>query len=124
MDSSRAEQLIRTYIDGWKEYTPTKILSTLDPDCVLIESDGQIFRGAHQITREVEKRIAGEYGPWKISRWDITTLVVAGELCFLEWTFEGPQSFEGASLVRYTEDKIRSVREYCTTQPLWEMGQE
>lgn len=124
MDSSRAEQLIRTYIDGWKEYNPAKILSTLDPDCVLIESDGQLFRGAHQIIRSVQKRIAGEYGPWKISRWDITTLVVAESLCFLEWTFEGPGSFEGASLVRYTEDKIRSVREYCTTQPLWEEGQQ
>lgn len=124
MDSSRAEQLIRTYVDGWKEHNPTKILSTLDPDCVLIESQGQIFRGAHRIIHEVEKRIAGEYGPWKISRWDITTLVVAGSLCFLEWTFEAHRSFEGASLVRYTEDKIRFVREYRTTQPLWEADQQ
>jgi hypothetical protein len=124
LDPSLAEQLIRTYVEGWKEYSPTKILNTLDPDCVLIESQGQIIRGAHEIIREVEKRIAGEYGPWKISRWDITTLAVTGSLCFLEWTFEAQRSFEGASLVHYKEGKISSVREYRTTQPLWEASKE
>ncbi|GHO82713.1 nuclear transport factor 2 family protein [Dictyobacter formicarum] len=124
MDQFLAEQLIRTYVEGWKEYNPTKILSTLDPDCVFIGSQGQIFRGAHQLIREVEKRIAGEYSPWKFSRWDITTLVVANELCFLEWAFEGQRFFEGASLVRYKKGKISSVREYRTTQPLWEASEE
>ncbi|GHO56103.1 hypothetical protein KSB_45780 [Ktedonobacter robiniae] len=124
MDQVLAEQLIRAYVDGWKEHNPAKILSTLHPDCVLIESQGQAIRGAHKIIREVEKRIAGEYGPWKINRWDITTLVVANELCFLEWIFEAHKSFEGASLVRFKEGKISSVREYRTTQPLWEASEE
>lgn len=124
MNQSLAEQRIRAYVEGWKEYNTTKILSTLDPECVLIESDGEIFRGAQKIISEVEKRIAGEYGPWKISRWDITTLAVADELCFLEWIFEGQRSFEGASLVRYKNDKISYVREYRTAQPLWEASEE
>lgn len=120
MDHSLAEQLVRTYIEGWKEYNPTKILGTLDPEGVLIESDGEVFRGAQKIISEVEKRIAGEYGPWKINRWDITAIAVADELCFLEWAFEGGQSFEGASLIRFRQGKISSVREYCTTGPLYE----
>ncbi|GHO42164.1 nuclear transport factor 2 family protein [Ktedonospora formicarum] len=124
MDQFLAEQLIRTYVEGWKEYDLTKILSTLDPDCVLIESQGQTFRGAHKIIREVEKRIASEYGPWKIHRWDITTLTVTGSLCFLEWIFESQRRFEGASIVQYKEGKISSVREYRTTQPLWEASEE
>lgn len=111
-------------MEGWKEYDTAKILSTLDPACVLIESDGQIFRGAEEIIGEVKKRIAGEYGPWQISRWDITTLAAADDLCFLEWTFEGRHAFEGASLVRYKEGKISSVREYCTLKPLWEASKE
>jgi hypothetical protein len=124
LDTSLAEQLIRTYVEGWKEYNTAKILSTLDPDCVLIESQGQTIRGSQQIIREVEKRIAGEYGPWKISRWDITTLVVANEICFLEWEFEGQRSFDGASIVRFKEGKINYVREYRTTKPLWELNRE
>lgn len=112
--------MIRTYVDSWKEYDSAKLRSILDSDCVLIESDGEIFRGAEKICRELEKRIAGAYGPWQISRWDITTLVVSDDLCFLEWSFAGLHSFEGASIVRYKNDKIGHVREYCTTKPLWE----
>ncbi len=123
MDRSLAEQLVRVYVEGWKEYNSTKILTTLDPACILIESDGEIFRGAEKIIREVEKRIAGEYGPWQISRWEITTLAVADEVCFLEWIFEGRRSFEGASLIRYKESKISYVREYCTTGTLWESSE-
>lgn len=124
MDRSLAEELIRTYVEGWKEYNSTKVLSVLDPACVLIESNGEIFRGAETIARELDKRIAGEYGPWQVSRWDITTLAVVDDLCFLEWSFEGRSSFEGASLVRYKDSKISYVREYRTTRPLWEADEE
>ncbi|MGO8951388.1 MAG: hypothetical protein ACLQUY_27785 [Ktedonobacterales bacterium] len=85
MDRSHAEHLVRTYVDGWKEYNSAKVLSSLDPACILIESDGEIFRGADTIASELDKRIAGTYGPWHISVWDITTLAVEDELCFLEW---------------------------------------
>lgn len=124
MDRSRAEQLVRTYVEGWKEYNSDKVLSVLAPDCILIESDGEIFRGAETIIGELDSRIAGDYGPWQISRWDITSLAVDGELCFVEWDFEGQRGFEGASLVRFNTDRISYLREYCTTKPLWEHSEE
>jgi SnoaL-like domain len=124
LDRSHAEHLVRTYVDGWKEYDSAKVLSTLHPACVLIEADGELFRGADRIASELDKRVAGEYGPWHISRWDITTLAVENELCFLEWRLEGRGNLEGASLVRFTDDKISSIREYCTTKPVWESGNE
>lgn len=124
MDRSLAEQLVRTYVEGWKEYNSDKVLSVLDPDCILIESDGEIFRGAETITRELDKRIAGDYGPWQISRWDITSLAVDDEVCFLEWDFEGRRGFEGASLVRFKTGKISYLREYRTTKPLWKHSEE
>ncbi len=120
MDRSLAEQLVRTYVEGWKEYNSTKIRGTLDPACILIEADGETFRGAEQIARSAERRFAGEYGPYQISQWEITTLVVAEEMCFFEWIFQGTRSLEGASLVRFRQGKISFVREYCTTCPLYE----
>jgi hypothetical protein len=111
-------------VEGWKEYNSDKVRSVLAPDCILIESDGELFRGAETITRELGKRIAGDYGPWHISRWDITSLAVDEEVCFVEWDFEGRRGFEGASLVRFKDGKISSLREYCTTRPLWEHSEE
>ena len=120
MNQTHEEEVVRDYVQGWKEQNGAKVLSTLHPDCVLIESDGAIIRGAKAIIRSLERRIAGEYGPWKIDRWDINTLAASGELCFLEWTFEGRHSFEGASVVRFKDAKIIHLREYRTTQPLYE----
>ena len=124
MDRSRAEEIVRDYVDGWKEYNSAKLRDTLDQGCVLVESDGAIIRGAETIVRQLEKRVAGEHGPWQISQWEITSLAVTDEACFLEWTFDGRRSFEGASLVRFNEGKISYVREYRTTGPLIEYVEE
>jgi hypothetical protein len=120
MDRSLAEQLVRTYVAGWQESNSAKILSTLDPAFVLIEVDGETFRGAEQIARVAERRFAGEYGPYQIDQWEITTLVVAEEICFFAWIFRGTRYMEGASLVHFRQEKISSVREYCTSGPLYE----
>ncbi|HLW01892.1 MAG TPA: nuclear transport factor 2 family protein [Ktedonobacterales bacterium] len=124
MDRTLAEQLVRTYIEGWKEYNSAKVRSILDPACILIESDGETFRGAETICHELDKRVAGEYGPWQIQRWDITSLAVDGEVCFVEWDFEGRRGFEGASLVRFKDGKMSYLREYCTTRPRWEASEQ
>ena len=123
MDRSLAEQLVRTYIEGWKEYNSAKVMSTLDPACVFIESDGETFRGAEAVGRELDKRIAGDYGSWQITRWDVTSLAFGDGACFVEWSFEGRGAMEGASLVRFKGDKISYLREYRTTQPLWEASE-
>lgn len=120
MDQSLTEQLVRTYVEGWQEQKSTKIRSTLDPACILIEADGETFRGAEQILRSAERRFAGEYGPYQITRWEITALIVAEEQCFFAWTLQGIHPLEGASLVRFRQGKICFVREYCSTGPLYE----
>lgn len=124
MDRILAERLVRTYIDGWKEYDTAKVLSVLDPACVLIESHGQVYRGAEKIIRELEQKIAGAYGPWHINRWDITSLAVADDVCVLEWVFDGHKILEGASVVRFAGGKLVYLREYRTTEPLWEEREE
>jgi hypothetical protein len=53
-------------------------------------------------------------------QWEITTLIVAEELCFFERIFRGTHNWEGVSLVRFRQGKIGFVREYCTTSSLYE----
>ncbi|MDG7002231.1 MAG: hypothetical protein JRN15_24300 [Nitrososphaerota archaeon] len=82
---------------------------------MLVESDGQVFRGAQKIIQEVEKRIAGVYGVWKIVRLEIHEMAVTEVIGVTEWKFEcaiGSEehlSFEGASIFRFKENKIIHV---------------
>ena len=77
-------QLILTYVEGWKSGDREKILSTLDPACVVIESYGPTYRGKEMIGRWIDSWFA----PGNIvNRWDITSLFVTDEACFFEWFF-------------------------------------
>jgi hypothetical protein len=122
MKDASANQLIVTYVEGWKLGDREKILSTLDPTCVIIESYGPTYRGKEMIGRWIDSWFA----PGNIvNRWDITSLSVTDEVCFFEWFFEctyaGNRSgFEGASLARVSQGKISFLREYAMTAPRYE----
>ena len=49
MSPAIGEQLLRTYVEGWKECDRAKILGTLDPDCVVVESLGAVYRGSARV---------------------------------------------------------------------------
>jgi SnoaL-like protein len=115
-----AERLARTYVESWNTYNSAMLANILDPACILIEADGQIFRGARRIVHELDQRIAGVYGEWSIRRWDITALVVDDAICAFEWAFAGRGAMDGVSIMRFRDGRIVSMREYCTTGQLWE----
>jgi hypothetical protein len=122
MPDADAHQLILTYVQGWLAADRERILSTLDPDCVIIESYGPTYRGRDMITRW----IASWFAPGNIvTRWDITSFFATDEACFFEWTFEcryagDLDGFEGASLARVNQGKILHLREYAMTTPRYE----
>jgi SnoaL-like domain len=114
MDHASAEWMVRLYVEGWKEGNRAKILGSLDPACVIIESDGLTYRGVEKIGRWIDTWLGDGN---EVNRWDITSLYVTGEICFFEWvfecTFDGTRAgFEGASVVRFRNGKIVSLREY------------
>ena len=91
--------------------------SNLDPACMIIEYDGLTYRGVEKIGRWIETWL--EDGN-EVNRWDITSLYVIDDVCFFEWVFEctfaGTRAgFEGASVVRFSNGKIVSLREYGMT---------
>ena len=122
MHEATAHQLIQSYVQGWRATNRELILSTLDLDCVIIESYGPTYRGRDMIARWIDSWFA----PGNIvTRWDITSFFATDEACFFEWTFEcryagDLDGFEGAPLVRVNQGKILHLREYATTAPRYQ----
>ena len=117
---SVGERLLRTYVQGWMERDTVKILGTLDPECVVVESHGPVYRG----TDRVAKWIDAWFGEGNsIESWDITRLLVTAEAAAMEWRFTGtwhgrPASFEGASVARCSVAGIAYLREDQTLAEL------
>jgi hypothetical protein len=119
---SVGERLLRTYVDGWKEHDPAKILGTLDSDCVVVESRGAVYRGS--------ARVGEWFDAWfgegnTIEAWDITALLVTADTAAMEWRFTctwhgRPASFEGASVARFSNAGIAYLREYQTVAELYD----
>ena len=115
MHNTDAHRLIHTYVQGWITADREHSLSTLDPDCVIIESYGPTYRGKDMIARWIDSWFA----PGNIvNRWEVTSLYTVDESCFLEWifecTYEGSRSsFEGASLAQ-ARDSGKETRLCCS----------
>jgi hypothetical protein len=122
MHDATAHQLILTYVQGWIAADREQILSTLNPDCLIIESYGPTYRGRDMIARWIDSWFA----PGNVvTRWDITSFFATDEACFFEWNFEcryagNLAGFEGASLAQVSQGKIIHLREYATTAPRYE----
>jgi SnoaL-like domain len=122
MNEASAGQIIHAYVEGWKAGDRAKILSTLDPKCVIIESYGPTYRGIEMVGRWIDSWHAPGN---RVNRWDVTSLYLADEICFFEWVFEctyaGERSeFEGASIASLCAEKIVWLREYAMTAPRFE----
>ncbi len=122
MDEASARLIVQTYVDGWCGGDRAKILSSLDDECLVIESYGPTYHGIVKVGRWIDGWLgAGN----TVDGWDITSFYVAGETCFFEWVFACTYAgrshrFDGASLARLRDGKIVLLREYQTTQPLYE----
>jgi ketosteroid isomerase-like protein len=126
MDSERARALITSYVEGWRAGDVDRVLSTLTPDCVVIESHGPTYRGAEVVRQWVTSwfRDGGA-----IPRWDVTSALCEGGSAAFEWVFActgswGEATFDGATVVHFRDDRICYLREYrCTDPPYdWRPG--
>jgi ketosteroid isomerase-like protein len=119
MDGDRARALITSYVDGWRAGDVDRVLGTLTPDCLVVESHGPTYRGT-ELVRQWMTSWFRDGGA--IPRWDVTSVVSGGDLAGFEWTFTGTgswgeASFDGATVVRFRDDRICYLREYRCTDP-------
>ncbi|RKN42932.1 nuclear transport factor 2 family protein [Streptomyces hoynatensis] len=113
---------LHDYIDGWRRHDVAAVLATLAEDCVVVESYGPVYRGRERVAQWMRAWF-GAGGT--VDGWEITGEAAAGDTLVAEWVFsctwEGkPATFDGASVARVREGRIRSLREYATTAPLYE----
>jgi hypothetical protein len=114
-----AERLVREYVNGWREGDRPRILATLDPGVVIVESHGPSYRGVRTVARWIDEWLAAGA---TVDRWEITSMIIAGDACAFEWRFactvgRDHWEFDGASIVRFTDDMIVGIREYRMTEP-------
>jgi hypothetical protein len=122
IDQNTRIRLIRAYIDGWKERDREKVLGTLNPDSVVIECNGPVYRGSGRVGEWIDAWFAEGN---TIDQWDITSLFVADDAVAVEWRFActwhgAPSAFDGASIVRCKDSRIAYLREYATTKQLYD----
>ncbi len=115
------KQIIQDYIEGWKEKNPEKILNTLHENCTIIESHGPKYQGKEKISKWIENWTSEN----KVESWEITSFNETQDAVFIEWTFEctvkdKKHLIEGASIIKFTDDKINYIREYKTSRKLFD----
>ena len=123
MDLERAKALVTAYVEGWKNNDLDRILGTLELDCLIIESHGPTYKSTDHVRAWVTSWF--EDGG-SIQQWDITSFVFGEDHAAFEWTFQcsgswGTATFDGATVVRFGDQRIQYLREYrCTHEPfLW-----
>lgn len=114
--------LLERYIAGWREHDVDAILTTLTPDCVVIESFGPIYRGHDRVAQWVSTWL-DEDG--RVIDWTIRDVRSSAEGETAEWTFRytwrgEEKSFDGATIARLRDGKLSYLREYATTAPLYD----
>ncbi len=123
MDRDAATRLIQTYIERWKAANRAQVLSTLAPDCVVVECYGPVYRGIEHVGEWMDAWF-GEAGN-TVDRWEIVSLLVGDDGAAVEWRFActwhgQPSAFEGGSIVRFKDGRIGYLREYATTGSLYD----
>lgn len=114
--------LLERYIAGWRAHDISAILDTLTPECIVIESFGPIYRGHDSVTLWVSTWLsqAGRVIDWTVV--DVRSLL-DGEVA--EWKFRyawrgEEKNFDGATITKSKDNRISYLREYATTDFLYD----
>ena len=113
--------LIEEYVDGWRRHDLNAVLACLHDSCEIVECYGPIYRGISTVEQWMTKWCeTGQVLSWEVSRiWSMDNFEAA------EWHFvcrvDGTQhEFDGASVCDIENGKIRYLREFATTNSLYE----
>ena len=116
----KAFELIRLYIEGWKQNNLKMIISALKEDCIVIESHGPTYHGINDIKKWFN--FWTEAGS-KVLKWNIISLFFCEkeQVAFCEWDFsclsnETQYDLPGISIVKFSDQKISFIHEYRMTQ--------
>jgi ketosteroid isomerase-like protein len=114
--------LLEQYISAWRAHDVAAILTTLNSDCVVIESFGPVYRGHDWVARWVARWLEED---GRVIDWTIRDIRSSGNDETGEWTFHytwrgEEKSFDGATIAKLSDGKISYLREYATTAALYD----
>lgn len=126
MNKNEAFKLVQLYVDGWKENNLSKITKPLASNCEIIESHGPTYKGIDKVRKWVKVWTQSE---GKVNRWDITSFRFIDDTATFEWTFnctvnKKTYHIEGITIAHFRDDRIKYLREYRTTKPLFEWDEK
>jgi hypothetical protein len=109
--------VVQQYTDGWLSADRQMILSTLTPDCEIIESHGPHYIGTRSISSWID---TWHNAGGRVVTWEITSFSSFEDAACYEWKFcciwEGTKdSFSGCTIVTMKDGLISSLREYRMT---------
>lgn len=123
MNEKQACLLVGDYVDGWVQADINRIIGSLSDSCKIIESHGPTYTGKEQVKRWAEEW----FQTGKVDEWSIDSFFYSGihNTAFFEWKFtctiDGrTDSFEGASVFQFENDKISQLHEYRMTHPAFD----
>lgn len=124
MIEKNAFDLIQQYINGWKQNNLPMITSSLDENCLIIESHGPTYHGIPDIEHWFKFWLEAQS---QVKKWDITSFSFweKESTAFVEWDFsclsdEIEYSFSGISIIKFNGEKISFIHEYRMTRPAYQ----
>ena len=108
------EEIVRTYIEGWRAHDRECVGAVLTETCLIVESDGTEYHGRAAILRWMDDWIASGS---IVEGWTISRIVSDTKCAAVEWQFAclcrgNRTSFPGASLFQVEQGRISSITEY------------
>lgn len=115
-----ALKVTKKYINGWKNNDLNEIVSTLEPEIIIIESHGPTYKGIDSVKKWLGFWLEAES---RITCWDITSFYFndKDKQVFCEWEFKcislgKTYILHGLSIIKFSLDsKILFMHEYRMT---------
>ena len=124
MNKNKALVLIEQYIEGWKQNDFSLIASSLHSKCTVIESHGPTYYSIDDLQLWFDLWIAADS---KVLKWNILSYYFCDDnsTAFIEWDFECRSNginypLSGASIIKFSDNKINLIHEYRMTRPAFD----
>lgn len=113
MSVTKSIKVIKQYFKMWLTKDSRNLEDIFTSNIHYIECYGAEYSGLH----EIKQWMSHKFKTQTVSQWDIKNIYHDKNIFTVEWTFSCTEnnknfSFDGVSLITFTEDKIAEIKEF------------